>query len=223
MDVNSIPNIRTRRLPQSERSIFLKPLDPSSEACSCPFFWFNISILSRLFFDLFVEFPHTHIPPLVEAKFPGESLSKGSHDTIDSSCLLFAYALLPRTSNAIHQSSIRSQWKNLNVIHNENSIYGNITVTKRGEQYTFYSDGIPSITTPIPDIASIEDFVHFPMLFHEKPESVLILSGGAGGMIHEILKYPVKRIDYVELDPLLLKLVQKFSTPLTQSELSNNK
>ena len=61
------------------------------------------------------------------------------------------------------------------------------------------------------------------MLFHEKPESVLILSGGAGGMIHEILKYPVKHVDYVELDPLLLKLVQKFSTPLTQSELSDNR
>ena len=80
--------------------------------------------------------------------------------------------------------------KKLNVIHNENSIYGNITVTKRGEQYTFFTNGIPSITTPVPDIASIEDFVHFPMLFHEKPESILILSGGAGGMIHEILKYP---------------------------------
>jgi spermidine synthase len=59
------------------------------------------------------------------------------------------------------------------------------------------------------------------MLFHEKPESVLILNGGAGGMIHEVLKYPVRRVDYVELDPLLLKLVQKFSTPLTQSELSD--
>ena len=107
------------------------------------------------------------------------------------------------------------------MIHNENSIYGNITVTKRGEQFTFFTNGVPSITTPVPDIASIEDFVHFPMLFHEKPESVLILSGGAGGMIHEILKYPVKRVDYVELDPLLLKLVQKFSTPLTQSELTD--
>jgi spermidine synthase len=61
------------------------------------------------------------------------------------------------------------------------------------------------------------------MLFHEKPESVLILSGGAGGMIHEILKYPVRRVDYVEMDPLLLKLVQNFSTPLTQSELSDPK
>jgi spermidine synthase len=136
---------------------------------------------------------------------------------------LFAYGLLPQTSSSIHQSSIRSQWRGLTVIHNENSIYGNITVTKRGEQYTFFADGVPSITTPVPDIASIEDFVHFPMLFHEKPESILILNGGAGGMIHEILKYPVTRLDYVELDPLLLKLVQEFPTPLTQSELSDKR
>ena len=136
---------------------------------------------------------------------------------------LFAYGLLPQTSSSIHQSSIRSQWRGLTVIHNENSIYGNITLTKRGEQYTFFADGVPSITTPVPDIASIEDFVHFPMLFHEKPESILILNGGAGGMIHEILKYPVTRLDYVELDPLLLKLVQEFPTPLTQSELSDKR
>ncbi|MGZ3558560.1 MAG: spermidine synthase [Thermodesulfobacteriota bacterium] len=137
--------------------------------------------------------------------------------------LLFAYGLLPQNTNTIHQSSIRSQWRGLNVIHYENSIYGNITVTKRDEQYTFFADGVPSITTPVPDIASIEDFVHFPMLFHEKPESILILNGGAGGMIHEILKYPVKHLDYVELDPILLKLIQEFPTPLTQSELSDKR
>src|SRR4030042_4369717 len=134
---------------------------------------------------------------------------------------VFACSLIPQISSAIHHASIRSQWKNLSVIHNENSIYGNITVTKRGEQYTFFTDGVPSITTPVPDIASIEDFVHFPMLFHEKPESILILTGGAGGMIQEILKYPVTHVDYVELDPLLLKLIQKFPTPLTQTELSD--
>ncbi|HUL36314.1 MAG TPA: spermine synthase, partial [Thermodesulfobacteriota bacterium] len=136
---------------------------------------------------------------------------------------LFAFCLLPQTSKTIHQLSIRSQWRGLNIIHYENSVYGNITVTKRGEQYTFFVDGVPSITTPVPDISFIEDFVHFPMLFHEKPESILILNGGAGGMIHEILKYPVTRLDYVELDPLLLKLVQKFPTPLTQSELSDRR
>jgi spermidine synthase len=135
--------------------------------------------------------------------------------------LLFLFLLLSPMSNKIHRISLQQQWRGINVIHNENSIYGNITVTQQGEQFTFFIDGVPSITTPIPDIASIEDIVHFSMLLHEKPESVLILSGGAGGMIREILKYPVSRVDYVELDPLLLNLIQRFPTPLTQSELSD--
>jgi len=135
--------------------------------------------------------------------------------------LLFLFILCTPLSDKIHRSSLQFQWRGLNVIHNENSIYSNITVTQRGEQFTFFTDGVPSITTPVPDIAFIEDFVHFSMLFHEKPESILILSGGAGGMIHEILKYPVSRVDYVELDPLLLRLIEKFPTPITQAELSD--
>lgn len=137
--------------------------------------------------------------------------------------LLFFFILLTPLSDKIQWTSLQLQWKGQNVIHNENSIYGNITVIQRGEQFTFFTDGIASITTPVPDIASIEDFVHFPMLFHEKPQSILILSGGAGGMIHEILKYPVSHVDYVELDPLLLRLIEKFPTPLTQSELSDSR
>jgi spermidine synthase len=135
--------------------------------------------------------------------------------------LLFAFLLLSSNASRIHRSSIYFQWKDMGIVHYENSIYGNITVTQRGEQYSFFSNGTPTLTTPVPNIASIEDFVHFPMLFHQKPETILILSGGAGGTIHEILKYPVTRIDYVELDPLLLKLIKRFSTPLTESEISN--
>jgi spermidine synthase len=135
--------------------------------------------------------------------------------------VLCAFVLLSPLAHQIHLSSIQSQWRGLNVIHHEDSIYGNITVTQRGEQITFYTDGIPSITTPVPDVASLEDLVHFSMLSHEKPESVLILSGGAGGMIHEVLKYPVKQVHYVELDPLLLTLIHQFPTPLTRSELSD--
>ena len=137
--------------------------------------------------------------------------------------LFFLSSIFSPLAKEIHQSSIRMQWRGLDVLHNENSIYGNINVTKRGEQFTFFTDGIPSITIPVPDIASIEDLVHFPMLIHENPDSVLVLSGGAGGVINEILKHPVKSIDYVELDPLLLKLIEKFPTPLTQSELLNER
>ena len=153
----------------------------------------------------------------------GFNLQKGLWGLSLLLSVLFCTLLIPAASKQIDGFSIRSQWRGMDVIHNENSVYGNITVTRKGEQYTFFTDGVPSITTPVPDVSSVEDVVHFPMLLHEKPETVLILHGGAGGMIHEVLKYPVSRIDYVELDPLLLKLVRTFATPLTQSELSDRR
>ncbi len=137
--------------------------------------------------------------------------------------IFFSLLLFSPLADRIHTSSIRTQWAGLNPVHTENSIYGNITVTKREAQATFFTDGVPVVTTPVPDIASIEDFVHFPMLLHPEPESVLILSGGAGGMIREVLKHPVKQIDYVELDPLLLRLIGEYGSGLTRQELSDKR
>ncbi len=134
-----------------------------------------------------------------------------------------AYILFSPKSDEIHQLSIKHQWKGQELIHYQNSIYGNIVVTKRAEQYTFFSDGIPIITSPYPDITFVEEFVHLPLLFHSQPEEVLIISGGAGGVINEILKHPVERIDYVELDPLLLEVIEKFPTSLTEKELNHKK
>lgn len=143
------------------------------------------------------------------------------------SILLFlfgGYLLFGGGVDKIHWLSIKNQWKGQKVVYYKNSIYGNVSVVEREKQYTFFTDGIPSITTPTPDIVFVEEFVHLPMLSHQSPEEILVLSGGAGGVIGEILKYrSVKKIDYAELDPLLLKAVKKFPTPLTQSELENQK
>ena len=135
--------------------------------------------------------------------------------------VLFYVLLLLTGSERIQRSSIRTQWKDMNVLHYENSVYGNMMVAESENQFTFFNNGIPVITTPVPDVGFFEDLVHFPMLLHDQPESVLILGGGAGGLLHEVLKHPVTRIDYVELDPLLLKLVKQFSTPMTRSELAD--
>ncbi|MGI9570899.1 MAG: fused MFS/spermidine synthase, partial [Desulfobulbia bacterium] len=68
------------------------------------------------------------------------------------------------------------------------------------------------------------EFVHLPLLAHPEPANLLILSGGAGGMINEALKHPsIEAIEYAELDPLLLDLIRKFSTPLTESELNDRR
>lgn len=124
-------------------------------------------------------------------------------------------------SSRIHFLSINKQWKNQKVLDYRNSIYANLVVTQTQQQYTFYSDGIPIITTPVPDITCIEELSHFVILSHKNPKDLLLLSGGAGGLIREILKYPINRLDYAELDPTLIQLIKKFPTELTQKELND--
>ena len=123
----------------------------------------------------------------------------------------------------LHRNSLDKQWPKQKVLTYQNSIYGNLAVTESKSQCTFYSDGIPIIASPLPDITSVEEFVHFSMLAHPKARNVLLLSGGAGGIIKEILKHPIAKLTYTELDPLLIKLVRDFPTPLTREELSDKR
>ncbi|MCK4329626.1 spermine synthase [candidate division WOR-3 bacterium] len=140
---------------------------------------------------------------------------------------LFIFGIMlfsPNILQRINKFSIEKQWSGQNVIHSENSIYGNIVVGKRQNQYTFFSDGLPIITTPVPDIASMEEFIHIPLLILSNPENILIIGGGAGGYLNEILKHhSVKLIDYCELDPLIIKLLRMFPTPLTENELGSER
>jgi spermidine synthase len=134
------------------------------------------------------------------------------------------YSLFSGLADKLHQHSIKAQWKKQNVVHYQNSQYGNICVIENEGQYSFFLDGIPNLITPVPDIPSLEEFVHLPLLAHPEPENLLILSGGAGGMISEALKHPsIEAIEYAELDPLLLDLIRKYSTPLTDSELNDRR
>lgn len=120
----------------------------------------------------------------------------------------------------IHKLSINKQWRNVEVLDYANSVYGNITVTRRQGQYTFFSNGQPVITVPYPDLIFIEEFANMPLLFHAEPRNILVISAGAGGVIDEILRMPsVEKIDYVELDPLILKMLKKYPTELTRREL----
>ncbi len=124
----------------------------------------------------------------------------------------------------LHQLSLEAQWRAQNIVWYQNSIYGNISVTESGGQYTFFSDGVPHVITPVPDLAFVEEFVHLPLLSHPRPEKVMVLTGGAGGMINEILKHPsVGKVEYAELDPLMLELIRKFPTDLTENELTDSR
>lgn len=135
-----------------------------------------------------------------------------------------AHLVFGSLAERLHHYSIKAQWKNHHVVHYQNSLYGNICILENQGQYTFFQDGVPNIIIPIPDQTFVEEFVHLPLLAHPEPIKLLILTGGAGGVINEALKHSsIKTIEYAELDPLLLDLFQKFPTPLTESELNHEK
>lgn len=133
-------------------------------------------------------------------------------------CLIFGLRL-----DSINKSALFNQWKGLKVLESRNSVYGNIVLAAQKEQVTFFYNGLPVITTPFPDKQFIEDFGNLPLLFHEKPLEVLILGSGAGGLVNEIIKYPIKNIDYAELDPLILGMLKKYPTSLTKNEFSDKR
>jgi len=136
---------------------------------------------------------------------------------------LMSYLLFNGTPDYLHRLCVRQQYKTGRVLDYRNSVYGNITVTKRREQYTFFYNGVPVITAPYPDITFVEEFGHLPLLIQGAPRDILIISGGAGGLINEILKHPVRKIDYAELDPLIIEMLKDHPTELTASELSDRR
>jgi spermidine synthase len=122
----------------------------------------------------------------------------------------------------LHQDSIKKQWPGYRIVSYNNSVYGNVTFLERSDQWHLVSNGLTIATLPTPDIAQIEDMVHFPLLSHPDPKNVFLLGGGISGIVDELLKYPLISIDYAELDPLLINTAVIHAPDSTLSALRAN-
>lgn len=123
--------------------------------------------------------------------------------------------------NELDRYSLRMEWKGSELLASRNSIYGNIAVTKNGEQHSFFDNGLHLYT--VPNKSAAEEAVHFALLEHPDPKKVLLIGGGAGGLIGEIARHPVERIDYVELDPLIIKMAEEYLSSEYRAQFLNPK
>lgn len=99
---------------------------------------------------------------------------------------------------------LEERWRSMKVLSETNSRYGNIAVVREAGQITFYEAGLPAFTTQAVQANEIE--VHLPLLMHRNPKQVLMISGGLGGGLREVLKHDIERVDYVEMDRKLVEL-----------------
>ncbi|MBI4845483.1 MAG: fused MFS/spermidine synthase [Candidatus Omnitrophica bacterium] len=121
----------------------------------------------------------------------------------------------------LNENSLKWQWHNFNLVGSKNSVYGNVSVTKQHEQYVFYYDGLPFMTVPDPDIAFVNDLVNFPFLSAEKCSRIAVIGCGIGGVIDTILRFPVEKVSYAEMDPLVIRMAKDYATDLTIKELND--
>lgn len=95
------------------------------------------------------------------------------------------------------------------VIYSEQSRYQRIVITQSKGEYYLFINGNEQLST-IDDVMYHEPLVHPPMLLHGSPQSVLVLGGGDGCAVRELLKYPdLQEITMVDLDPAMTRLARE--------------
>jgi spermidine synthase len=112
----------------------------------------------------------------------------------------------PRSLEAISQ---QRSWRGLRLVATRNSVYGNLAVVGTEGSRSVYENGVVLFT--VPDPAAAEEAVHYALLEHPSPRSLLLIGGGIGGSIAQALRHPtLERVDYVELDPAILDLARDY-------------
>ncbi len=82
----------------------------------------------------------------------------------------------------------------------------NILMEKSGE-YFFYKNGNCEFALPSPEIFDEEDFAHLPILHHANPKNLLLIGGIK--YLPSIVKYDLKKIDFIEQDLNMIQILSK--------------
>lgn len=111
------------------------------------------------------------------------------------------------------------------VIFSEQSKYQKVVITQWEDDYWLYINGNQQLST-LDEAMYHEPLVHPAMKLQQQPKRVLVLGGGDGCAVREVLKYPsVEAITLVDLDPLMTELGKDHPVlkELNQGALSSEK
>lgn len=125
---------------------------------------------------------------------------------------------------------VSEKWDNIETLYKVKSIqYENRSEFQHTQIVDSYEygrmlllDGIVQ-TTEKDEFTYHEMMVHVPMLSHPNPERVLIIGGGDGGILREVLRYDsVSSVTMVEIDSKVIDLCQEY-LPMINAGAFNDK
>lgn len=110
------------------------------------------------------------------------------------------FGITMRAKNVLYRG--KSEFQEIDVIDTE--FFGKVLLL----------DGLV-MTTEKDEVFYHEMIVHIPMLSHPEPKDVLVIGGGDGGTIREVLRHPsVKRAVLCEIDGEVIEVCKKYMPQL---------
>lgn len=105
----------------------------------------------------------------------------------------------------------KTKYQKLKIV--ENKMFGNMLVldscfqTSENDEYLYH-----------------EPMAHVPLLTHPNPERVLIIGGGDGGTLKQVLKHKgIKKVDMVEIDGDVVKFSKKYLKKIHEDSFNHKK
>jgi spermidine synthase len=139
--------------------------------------------------------------------------------------ILFSQVSLLSYGPSLQKYSVQKRWASFKLQEelkiSVDSRYQNIAVGYEKGQYSVYGNGLWAYS--FPDEYSFAALAHLALSEHPNPKSVLLIGGGEGGLIREVLKHPVQQLSYVELDPALIQTVGRFLSDEDRKALNDSR
>ncbi|UCG88719.1 MAG: fused MFS/spermidine synthase [Gemmatimonadota bacterium] len=138
-----------------------------------------------------------------------QDLSRGSQVTALTWAVGGAAVIAAGAANRLEHATVAWRWGSfatgLGLVQSVNSRYQNIAVGQLADQLSLYTNGTVAATWPDHTALAIE--AHLAACQHPAPRHMLVLGGGAEGLLKELLRHRPERLDYVTLDNRVLDLM----------------
>ncbi|MEE8484238.1 MAG: polyamine aminopropyltransferase [Nitrospinota bacterium] len=111
------------------------------------------------------------------------------------------------------------------VILSKQTKYQKVVLTKNRDDLRMYINGNLQFSS-IDEYRYHESLIHIPLSFAPSKENILVLGGGDGLAVREILKYPeVNKVTIVDLDPVITELAARHPMlrAMNQNSMSHEK
>lgn len=124
---------------------------------------------------------------------------------------LVFFLVILKWSPGLDRWSREKQWHGYHLVAQTESRYSHLALARVGSIKSFFENGL--ISAHFPDPVLYEELAHWPLLLHHQPRYVLVMGQAATGLLAEIMKHQIERIDYLELDPGIIRLISGHLDP----------